>query len=142
MPDIILQASAISSCVRQIQVLDTMIINKYNVSKESEVYSNMDFGEKLKLRRKEKKLTQEDMALFFGDDFNRQSVSKWERNDAYPEVDKLLVLSVKLDISLDELFSNELSYLKKKKPSDSVEDTNPGLVAGLKTLADILSRNK
>ena len=102
----------------------------------------MYFGEKLKQRREEKELTQEDVASFFGEDFSRQSVSKWERSDAYPEVDKLLVLSVKLDISLDELFSDELAYLKKKKPADSVEDSYPGLVAGLKTLADILGRNK
>lgn len=53
----------------------------------------MFFGEKLKQRREEKELTQEDVAAFFGDDFSRQSVSKWERGDAYPEVDKLLAAS-------------------------------------------------
>ena len=102
----------------------------------------MYFGEKLKQRREEKELTQEYVAAFFGDDFSRQSVSKWERGDAYPEVDKLLVLSVKLDISLEELFSDELAYLRKKKTTRSVEDSYSGLVAGLKTLADILGRNK
>lgn len=53
----------------------------------------MFFGEKLKQRREEKELTQEDVAAFFGDDFSRQSVSKWERGDAYSEVDKLLAAS-------------------------------------------------
>lgn len=133
---------ATSGCVKQIQVLDTMIIITYNIDNESEVHRCMFFGEKLKERREEKNLTQDDVSAFFGEDLTRQAVSKWERGDAYPEVDKLLLLSVKLDISLDELFTYELAYLRKEKTTSSVENSYPGLIAGLKTLANILGGNK
>jgi len=73
------------------------------------------FGDKLKQRREEKGLTQEDVAAFFGEEFSRQSVSKWERGEAYPEAEKLWVLSVEFDMPLDEMFSEELAYLKRKK---------------------------
>jgi transcriptional regulator with XRE-family HTH domain len=104
----------------------------------------MTFGERLKQRREEKGLTQEDVAAFFGTDFSRQSVSKWERGEAFPEVEKLLRLSVNLDISLDKLFTDELSYFRygTGKEEGYVETTFPGLVAGLKTLADKLRQLK
>ena len=74
----------------------------------------MTFGEKLKKRREEKGLSQNDVADFFGENFSRQAVSKWERDDGYPEVEKLLILASRLDVSLDILFEEELDYLKKK----------------------------
>ena len=49
------------------------------------------FGEKLKARREEKGLSQDDVADFFGEDFSRQAVSKWECGNGYPEVEKLLI---------------------------------------------------
>lgn len=100
------------------------------------------FPDKLKQRREEQGLTQEEVAAFFGEDCSRQSVSKWERGAAFPEVEKLLVLSVKLDISLDELFSDELKYLKKGEGIDQFEISYPGIIAGLKTLATILGHLK
>ena len=39
----------------------------------------MAFGEKLKKRREEKGRSQDDVADFFGENFSRQAVSKWER---------------------------------------------------------------
>lgn len=47
------------------------------------------FGEKLKARREEKGLSQDDVADFFGENFSRQAVSKWERDGGYPEVEML-----------------------------------------------------
>lgn len=102
----------------------------------------MPFGDKLKKCREEKGLTQDDIAEFFGEEFTRQAVSKWERGEAFPEADKLLRLAVKLDISLDELLADELSYYRKGKDVGSIENSFPGLVAGLKTLADSLDRLK
>ena len=40
-------------------------------------------------------------------DVSRQAVSKWEQGQGYPEVEKLLLLSSELNISLDALMSNE-----------------------------------
>ncbi|MFR1286617.1 MAG: helix-turn-helix domain-containing protein [Subdoligranulum sp.] len=97
------------------------------------------FGDKLKARREEKGLSQDDVADFFGENFSRQAVSKWERGGGYPEVEKLLVLAAKLDISLDALFEDELNYLKKKQPDDFLKKY-PGILAGLQAFIDNLEK--
>ena len=51
----------------------------------------MSFAENLKSIRKERNLSQEDLAEIL--DVSRQAVSKWELGDGYPEVEKLLLLS-------------------------------------------------
>lgn len=67
----------------------------------------MSFAENLKLIRKERNLSQEELAEMI--DVSRQAVSKWEQGDGYPEVEKLLLLSSKLGISLDNLMSIEFA---------------------------------
>ena len=61
----------------------------------------MSFADNLKQIRKEHNLSQEEMADLLN--VSRQAVSKWEQGVGYPEVEKLLELSSKLDISLDQL---------------------------------------
>jgi transcriptional regulator with XRE-family HTH domain len=100
----------------------------------------MSFGDKLKSRREEKGLSQDDVAEFLGENFSRQAVSKWERNEGYPEVNRLLMLAAKLDISLDELFEDELNYLNKNKSNSDILEKYPGIVAGLKAFADCWSK--
>ena len=65
----------------------------------------MSFSENLKQIRKEHHLSQEELAELL--DVSRQAVSKWEQGMGYPEVEKLLLLSHKLNISLDALMSTE-----------------------------------
>lgn len=65
----------------------------------------MSFAENLRLLRKEKGITQEDLAEML--EVSRQAVSKWEAGSGYPETDKLLTISKKLNISLDYLMDNE-----------------------------------
>ena len=67
----------------------------------------MSFSENLKQMRKEHHLSQEELAELL--DVSRQAVSKWEQGQGYPEVEKLLLLSSKLNISLDALMSNEIT---------------------------------
>ena len=50
----------------------------------------MKFGENLKYLRKSKKMSQEDLAEKVG--VSRQSVSKWETSEAYPEMYNILCL--------------------------------------------------
>ena len=71
--------------------------------------------------------------------YSDKAVSKWERDGGYPEVEKLLVLAAKLDISLDALFEDELNYLKKKQPDDFLKKY-PGLLAGLQVFIDNLEK--
>ena len=66
----------------------------------------MSFSENLKQIRKEHHLSQEELAELL--DVSRQAVSKWEQGQGYPEVEKLLLLSGKLNVSLDALMSNEI----------------------------------
>ena len=80
--------------------------------------SFMSFGEKLKHRREELSLTQEDVGSYVSDELSRQAVSKWERDEAYPEVKTLLILSVKLGMSLDEMFSDELANLRRNEGNE------------------------
>ena len=65
----------------------------------------MSFSENLKQLRKEHHLSQEDLAELL--DVSRQAVSKWEQGQGYPEVETLLLLSSKLNVSLDALMSVE-----------------------------------
>lgn len=65
----------------------------------------MSFGENLQTIRKKNQLSQEGLAEMLG--VSRQAVSKWELGEGYPEVDKLLILSKKLNISLDSLLVGE-----------------------------------
>jgi DNA-binding XRE family transcriptional regulator len=65
----------------------------------------MGFSENLKRIRKEKGMSQEELAELL--DVSRQAVSKWEQDMGYPEVEKLLLISRKLAVSLDELMFSE-----------------------------------
>ena len=67
--------------------------------KEDEI---MSFGKNLQMLRKKNQLSQEGLAEMLG--VSRQAVSKWELGEGYPEVDKLLILSKKLNVSNDTLF--------------------------------------
>ena len=51
-----------------------------------------------------------------------QAVSKWELGEGYPEVDKLLILSKKLNVSLDSLLGGEntTAISEKGKPSAAI----------------------
>ena len=61
-----------------------------NINLVAEGGNQMKFGINLKKVRKNKKLSQEDLAEKVG--VSRQSVSKWETGEAYPEMNNILML--------------------------------------------------
>lgn len=65
----------------------------------------MSFSENLRLMRKERNISQEELAEIMG--VSRQAVSKWEQGTGYPEMEKLLILSKELNVSLDYLMLGE-----------------------------------
>lgn len=71
----------------------------------------VSFGDNLKLIRKERGITQEQLAEML--EVTRQAVSRWESDNGYPETDKLLTIAKRLDVSLD--------YLMDNKPADPTE---------------------
>lgn len=76
----------------------------------------MNIGEKLYKLRKEKNLSQEEVA----DRLNvtRQTVSKWETNQSTPDFDKIVPLCELFEISTEELL------IGKKSTQESVEENN------------------
>lgn len=67
----------------------------------------MSFAENLRQMRKDKGLSQEELAEIMG--VSRQAVSKWEQGEIYPEVEKLMQLAKKFNLSLDRLLSSEIA---------------------------------
>ncbi|MDE5863164.1 MAG: helix-turn-helix domain-containing protein [Lachnospiraceae bacterium] len=65
----------------------------------------MSFGENLRLIRKERRITQEQLAEML--DVSRQAISKWESESGYPETEKLILLSQKLNVSIDYLVKEQ-----------------------------------
>ncbi len=80
----------------------------------------MSFPENLKQIRREKQLSQEELAELLH--VSRQAVSKWEQGMGYPEVETLLLLSEKLNISLDRLMSTGITQ-KANSQSGNVTGT-------------------
>ncbi len=67
----------------------------------------MTLGEKIAKQRKELNYTQEQLAEIL--DVSRQSISKWESDQTYPETDKLIELGKVFDCSMDYLLKEEIT---------------------------------
>lgn len=67
----------------------------------------MVFSERLQTLRKEKRLSQEQLAELLN--VSRQAVSKWESGQTYPEIDKLIKLSDLFNITIDDLIKDKTS---------------------------------
>lgn len=64
----------------------------------------MNFQEKLQGLRKEKGLSQEDLAEKLN--VSRQAVAKWESGKSYPEIDKIVSISRLFNITIDSLLKD------------------------------------
>ena len=80
----------------------------------------MNFSEKLVNLRKEKKYSQEELADKL--DVTRQSVSKWESGQTYPEMDKLISICKIFNCSLEELTNDDI------KLNDFSKDNNRSIL--------------
>lgn len=72
-----------------------------------EVVKN-DFSEKLQLIRKNKGLTQEELAEKLS--VSRQAVAKWKSGQVYPEITNLIQISNLLDAGSEEVFCTILLW--------------------------------
>ncbi len=75
----------------------------------------MSLGQNLQFLRKQKDMTQEQLAELL--EVSRQSVSKWESDTTFPETDKLLQIANLFHCTLDDLMQKDIS-------TQYVEDTN------------------
>ena len=71
----------------------------------------MQLGEKISYLRSNAGLSQEELAEKVN--VSRQSVSKWEMNQALPQIDKVLMLCELFDISTDELLHDKIEVNKR-----------------------------
>ncbi len=65
----------------------------------------MEFNEKLQQLRKQKEITQEELAEAIY--VSRTAISKWESGRGYPSIDSLKALSKFFGVTIDELLSGE-----------------------------------
>lgn len=79
----------------------------------------MSLGENLQFLRKKDNITQEQLAEQLN--VSRQSVSKWESDSAYPEIEKLLQLCNIYHCSMDDLMQKDISlvYVEDKADYDN-----------------------
>ena len=91
----------------------------------------MEFSKKLYKLRKEKGLSQEELANKLN--VSRQTISKWEVGETTPELEKLVDLSNVFSISLDELVLD-------KEESEKTKETNDGETSFQKNLRYIKAK--
>lgn len=70
----------------------------------------MKFGDNLRNLRKLKKLSQEDLSEKVG--VSRQSISKWENGEAYPEMNNILILCKIFNCEINDLLSDKISDIE------------------------------
>lgn len=72
----------------------------------------MDIGKRIREYRKIYNLSQEQLAdkIFV----SRQTVSNWENNKTYPDIQIIVSLSILFNVSLDELIREDLEEMKMK----------------------------
>ena len=71
----------------------------------------MDISNQIKTRREAMGLSQEQLAekLYV----SRQTISNWERDKTYPDIQSLLMLSVLFDTSIDTLVKGDVTVMKR-----------------------------
>ena len=74
---------------------------------------NLNFAENFKVLRKEKGVTQEKIAEALG--VTSQSISRWELNICYPDLELLPSIANYFGVSVDRLLSNDADAKKKDR---------------------------
>ena len=82
----------------------------------------MEIGCKLKNARNEKGITQEQAAELL--DVSRQTISNWENDKSYPDVNSLVLLSEIFQISLDKLIKGDIEVMKDVIQKEEIEKMN------------------
>lgn len=99
----------------------------------------MKFGENLKLIRKEKNMSQEQLAEKVN--VSRQSVSKWETGESYPEMNNILELCKIFNCNINDLIHTNMSDISSldEEIIMNVVKFNEKKQNQVKTLSNIIS---
>ncbi len=79
----------------------------------------MELGERLKTHRQKARLSQEELACRIY--VSRQTVSNWENNKTYPDVNSLVLLSEVFQISLDQLIKGDIDVMKQVIQKEEID---------------------
>ncbi|MCM1181597.1 MAG: helix-turn-helix domain-containing protein [Clostridium sp.] len=71
----------------------------------------MKIGESIFNIRKEQDMTQEEFASIFA--VTRQTVSNWEKEKSYPDLQTLVDMSDRFEVSLDSMLKENADMVKK-----------------------------
>ena len=99
----------------------------------------MKFGDNLKLIRKNKKMSQEQLAEKMN--VSRQSVSKWETGEAYPEMNNILELCKIFNCKINDLVHTDMTDISSldEEIVMSVVKFNEKKQKEVKTLSNVIS---
>lgn len=76
--------------------------------------SNLKIGDKIRAKRRERNLTQDELASKLH--VSKAAVSKWENEESYPDITMLPKIAQLFGLTMDELFD----YTLEEKPSNIV----------------------
>ncbi len=82
----------------------------------------MELGRQIKRHRQEAKLSQEELANRVY--VSRQTISNWENDKSYPDVNSLVLLSEIFHISLDKLIRGDIDIMKEAIKKKEIEKMN------------------
>lgn len=82
----------------------------------------MKFSDKLAKMRKANNLSQEQLADELG--VTRQSVSKWESGDSYPDMAKIVQLCKVLNCTINDILDDEVVSEVKQEKTNETKDSN------------------
>ena len=82
----------------------------------------MDLGKQIKKYRNEKGYSQEELANKIY--VTRQSISNWENDKNYPDVNSLVLLSEVFQISIDELIKGDIEKMKETIKKEEISKLN------------------
>ncbi len=102
----------------------------------------MKFGDKLIELRKKNGYSQEELAEKLG--VSRQSISKWESNNTYPETDKIIQIANLFDCSMDDLINDKITEVetRKRKNRNNVKKVWNSFLEFITNTIDMFSKMK
>lgn len=82
----------------------------------------MELGKQIKIHRQDAQMTQEELAdrVYV----SRQTVSNWENDKSYPDVNSLVLLSEVFQISLDKLIKGDIDVMKEVIKQEEIAKMN------------------
>ena len=82
----------------------------------------MELGKQIKMHRQKVHLSQEELAdrVYV----SRQTISNWENDKSYPDVNSLVLLSETFQISLDNLIKGDIEVMKDVIQKEEIEKMN------------------